>query len=57
MAKSKTTTSLTSSRFGTMGWFMIIYIAVLLFLAGFMVGDGFNILLPTFGESGLILPE
>lgn len=56
MANNKAT-SLTSSCFGKMGWFMIIYIGVLLFLAGFMVGDGFNILLPTFGESGLILPE
>ncbi len=57
MGKNRTTTSLTSSRFGKMGWFMIVYIAVLLFLAGFMVGDGFNILLPTFGDNGLMIPE
>lgn len=47
----------TSSNFGKMGWFMIVYIAVLLFLAGFLVGDGFNIILPTFAERGLDLPS
>lgn len=57
MGKSKTTTSMTSSNFGKMGWFIIVYIAVLLFLAGFMVGDGLNILLPTFGENGLMVPS
>ena len=57
MSKEKTTNSLTSNKFGKMGWFIIFYMAVLLFLAGFMVGDGFNILLPTFGKNGLMIPS
>ena len=45
--------SMTKSNFGKMGWFMIVYIGVMLFIAGLLVGDGFNIILPTFAKAGL----
>ena len=32
---------------------MIVYIGVMLFIAGLLVGDGFNIILPTFAKAGL----
>ena len=45
----------TSSNFGKMGWFIIIYIGALLFLAGVILGDGFNAILPEFAAQGMDL--
>lgn len=45
----------TSSNFGKMGWFIIVYIGALLFLAGVILGDGFNAILPAFAEEGMDL--
>ena len=46
-------TTNTKSNFGKMGWVMIIYLGIILYICPVLTGDGFNTLIPQFAQHGM----
>ena len=46
-------TTNTKSNFGKMGWVMIVYLGIILYICPVLTGDGFNTLIPQFAQHGM----